>query len=72
MTAVVQPVSGSSFIAGIGYDPETEELVVSFKDGKEYTSVGVPESVYHAFAQSGSMGQYWHAVIKNNYNARRR
>jgi KTSC domain len=72
MAATVQPVSGSSFIAGIGYDPDTEELVVRFRDGKTYRHEGVPEGVYQAFVQSGSMGQYWHAMIKNHYNAKRR
>lgn len=67
----VQSVSGSSFIAGVGYDPDTEEMIVRFKDGKEYKHAGVPEGVYQSFIQSGSMGQYYHAVIKGNYNARR-
>lgn len=71
MTTRVTPVTGSSFIAGIGYDSESEELVVQFKDGASVAYSGVPEGVFHAFNDADSMGRYWHANIKDSYTSRR-
>lgn len=71
MPPKVQLVTGSSFITGIGYDPESEVLTITFKDGQSYSYDGVDEGTYQEFAAANSMGKFWHARIKDSFNSRR-
>lgn len=70
MTAHMQPVSGSSFIAGVGYDPASEVLTVQFKDGKMYAYDNVDSGTYEEFISASSSGKFWHSRIKDNYSSR--
>lgn len=71
MTAKAQPVSGSSFIAGIGYDPDTQLLTLQFTDGGEWEYNDVDSGTYDELIQSSSMGQFFHSRIKGQYSGRR-
>lgn len=71
MTVKVSPVAGSSFIAGVGYDPSTQTMAIQFKDGSTFEATGVDEGDYHAFNGAASMGRYWHGQLKDQYSWRR-
>lgn len=71
MTAKVQPVSNSSFIAGVGYDPENQTLTLQFTDGNEYEFNNVDDGTYNEMLQSESMGRFFHSRIKGQYSGRR-
>lgn len=71
MTAKVQPVSNSSFIAGIGYDPDTQVLTLQFTDGNSYEYNDVDDGTYNEMAASDSMGRFFHSRIKGQYSGRR-
>lgn len=44
------------------------ELVVQFNNGKEATYHNVPEDVYEEFVKAPSVGKYYNANIKGQYN----
>lgn len=70
MPAPIAPIPGSSNIAGVGYDHDTQELTVQFHSGRRYTYDSVPESVYDALMAADSKGRYFNDNIKNQYVAR--
>lgn len=57
----------SRHIAGIGYDPETQDLVVAFYTGSRYVYRGVPGDVYAALMEAPSAGNYHAMNIRNKY-----
>lgn len=68
MAIQMQPVTGSSSIAAVGYDPETETLEVQFVgSGTKYTHEGVPSSEYEALINARSVGSYYANNIKGQY-----
>lgn len=71
MAARITPVTNSSFITGLGYDDDTQELTVQFSNGREAVYSGVDEGTYQEFASAKSLGSFWHASIKDNYTSRR-
>ena len=54
-------------ISSVGYDPETQELEVTFKKGRSYTYEGVPQAEYDNLVSAQSVGKYFAANIKNVY-----
>lgn len=54
----------SSSIRSIGYDKETSELHVTFRDTGRYVYSGVPPHVYESLMMSGSKGNFLHHQIK--------
>lgn len=58
---------GSSAIASARYNPETEQLDVTFHSGRTYTHEGVPEDEVEAFFAADSAGRYYANNIKNNF-----
>lgn len=57
--------AGSSHITGATCDEETQELVVSFKNGS-YSYQSVPPEIAEAFESAPSAGKYFDANIKGN------
>lgn len=55
----------SSFIRAIGFDGGT--LGVAMLSGRTYYYHGVSISVYHAFLEADSHGEYFNAFIKGQY-----
>ena len=51
------PIASSAFL-GVDYNSETRALTVYFRDGRNYTHHGVPESVYKQFLNAPSKGIY--------------
>lgn len=67
MAMQMQPVTGSSAIAAIGYDPESETLDVQFVGGRTYSHPDVPASLYEAFIAADSPGSFYFNQIKGQY-----
>lgn len=64
MAARNVPLSLGSHLGGASYDPDTQELSVTFAGGSTGIYSGVPEDVVDAFSNAPSSGSYLHAVIK--------
>ena len=57
----------STSIASADYDENTEELVIIFHNGREYSYSGVPKDVYEGLVKASSPGAYYNAVIRNQF-----
>ncbi|MDU9406353.1 KTSC domain-containing protein [Pseudomonas sp. zfem001] len=58
---------GSSNIASIGYDANSETLEIEFLNGSIYEYYGVPAHTHQELMNAGSHGSYLSANIKNAY-----
>lgn len=61
----------SSNIASVGYDKDTEELEIEFKDSTIYLFSGVSFGEYVALLAAPSAGKYFIRNIKGRYETRR-
>lgn len=62
----------SSRITGIGYDPATAELEITFKDNRVCRYSGVPEKVFYTFLSVVSKGRFYDGVIRNKFMEKKR
>ena len=51
----------------IGYEAARGVLEIEFQSGAVYEYLDVPESVYSAFQQAESKGQYFNREIRDEY-----
>ena len=51
--------TNSSMLASCYYDDETEELTVTFTNGKPYIYIDVPRRVYDELIEAKSAGKYF-------------
>lgn len=59
----------SSAIRSIGYDSGTQQLFIDFEDSDPvYIFCNVPETVFRDFVNARSVGRYYHAHIKDQYD----
>ena len=63
----IQPVKGSSNVAGIGYNPDQGLLAVRFHDGAMYHYLGVPIHIASAFRNAPSKGTFLNVNIRGHY-----
>lgn len=64
MSIKLNPISGSSQIAAVGHDPDTNTLAVQFRSGQTYHYHDVPEEKFHGLQKAESAGKYLNAHIK--------
>lgn len=62
----MQPVM-SRHVAGVGYDPDTQELQVAFSTGSNYVYKGVPQETYDALMQAESVGGFHALNIRTKF-----
>ena len=62
----IKPVE-SRHVAGLGYDPATQELQVAFSTGTNYVYKGVPQETYDAMMASPSVGSFHALNIRNRF-----
>lgn len=62
----IQPVM-SKHVAGVGYDPATQELQIAFSTGSNYVYQGVPQETYDALMQAESVGGYHALNIRSRF-----
>lgn len=58
----------SSNIKSVGHDKISRTLEVEFNSGAVYQYFNVGQSVYDEMIDAGSVGQYFNANVKDNYN----
>lgn len=58
----------SSDLESVGYDSDTNMLVVEFKSGNTYSYEGVSQDMYNELISSDSIGKYFNQYIKGSYN----
>ena len=57
----------SSNVAKVGYDVESEQLVVQFKAGGIYAYDSVPPGIHQQTTTAESIGRFFHKEIKDLY-----
>lgn len=57
----------STSLRSATYDPDTQDLDITFKTGMTYTYEKVPQDVFEGLRDAPSAGQYFHANIKGVY-----
>jgi len=57
----------SSNVREISYDPESNEMSVTFKGGSKYLYAAVPVDVYQGALDAPSIGSYFASKIKRVY-----
>lgn len=64
----------SSILEAVGYDPESQELVVHFSSMShhEYVYYEVPESVFKDLLYANSVGKFFSQEIKGKYQSIKR
>jgi len=62
----MRPVESSN-IDSVGYDRESRELRVRFKNGGLYSYEGVPEETHQELIEADSVGEYLHQNVKGTY-----
>ena len=60
----------SSHVTEIGYDEESQELLVTWKSGRVSAYSGVPEDVALELSNAPSVGQMMNSTIKPMYGHR--
>jgi hypothetical protein len=60
----------SSHIDEIGYDAETGELYVTYRNGKTAVYEGVPAEEARRVMSSPSIGEAMHAIVRGTYKHR--
>ena len=71
MAAGVSTQSGSSAVREIAYNADSQELYVTYAEGREYVYYGVPKEVYERFRSAESWGVFVNKEIKRRYFYRR-
>ena len=60
--------SQSSLLESVKYRSKTENLNITFHNGKTYRYFDVPKSVYEGLLKDDSKGAYFNEVIKPNFD----
>ena len=60
----------SSNVQSIGYDDQTKDLIVTWKNGKRSAYQGVPEELADEVSRAPSVGTMLNNEIKPNYGHR--
>jgi len=55
-------------IRAIGYDHDSQRLVVQFHSGRQYAYADVPPEVHEAFLEAKSMGIFFVREVRGKYD----
>lgn len=72
MAADLIPISSSSNIAAVGYDPASKTLSVKFHSGATHDYHEVDPRHYDGMRNAPSAGKYFHANIRHAYKSSKR
>jgi len=65
--AVIHEVDSTIF-SHVGYDPAGQQLTVVFREtGDTYVYKGVGADIYHGLLAADSIGSYYHANIRDQF-----
>jgi hypothetical protein len=71
MVTKIEPIEGSSNIAGIGYDQASRTLAVQFKNGSTYNYTDVGPDVVASFRAAESKGRFFKTEIQGSFEGAR-
>ena len=71
MVAETTDFPGSSNLASASYDPDVENLTITFRSGDTYVYFNVPSAAYRGLQNAGSAGEYFSRQIRNRYGYER-
>ena len=57
----------STVIKAFDYDPAAQRLAVTFRTGRHYIYLGVPQEIVTGFRRAPSLGEYFNATIRDHY-----
>jgi hypothetical protein len=57
----------SSAIASCEYDAETQDLTVTFTNGRSYDLSGVPPDMFEGLCSASSAGSYFNTFLRGQY-----
>jgi len=57
----------SSAILAVGYDSNTGQMKITFKQGRTYDFCRVPSQVHKGLMEAASKGSYFDKFIKDQY-----
>lgn len=60
----------SSMVQEVGYDDQTQDLLVTWTNGKRSAYAGVPEELAIELSKAPSVGQMINMEVKPNYRHR--
>ena len=60
----------SSNVQSVGYDEQTKDLIITWKNGKRSAYNGVPEELADELSRAPSVGTMLNSEIKPNYSHR--
>jgi hypothetical protein len=60
-------IPSSSNLSEVSYNSETQEMVITFKTGNQYSYRNVPQSVYMSLQRAPSPGSYFYKNIRSSY-----
>ncbi len=60
----------SSMVQSVGYDADSSDLLITWKNGRRSAYSGVPEEVAVSLANAASVGEMMNSEIKPNYEHR--
>lgn len=58
----------SSAIAGVEYDPASQRMWITFRDGDRYVYCRVPRHVFDGLTRASSAGAYFNDHIRDKYD----
>jgi hypothetical protein len=61
-------IPSSSHLDRVDFDSDTQELTVTFKDGRAYLYRSVPVGVFQAIQNARSAGSYFDRNVKSRYS----
>lgn len=64
------PQVESAAVEAIDYRPDKRQLFVTFTTGRRYVYFDVPAAVYLRFKHADSLGRYFNAQIRDEYDFR--
>lgn len=60
-------ISNSTNISEIEYFPDTEKMIVTFKNNSKYEYESIPQHIIEELKNSQSVGSYFQTRIRNVY-----
>ena len=67
MTIESHTFPGSSNLASASYDPDTQQMEVTFNNGRRYAANTVPRSFWDGLVNSPAPGSFYHRHLRGQF-----
>ena len=61
----------SSNLRSVGYDPDSKNLEVEFKEGRIYSYNNVPKDIFEGLINAASKGKFFSHYIRDRFSIKR-